>query len=349
MEERPPLLHRVGELGARVGTRPPRSKGLRLALQLGIAALVFGFLVLTVVGQWSEIQDKGVHFHVVWLIPALIVLPVFYALNAMGWDLLLRFLGHRLGAMRAQVAWGQPLLARYVPGSVLYVLGRVLLSERAGVPRRLAVASIVYEQALQATSAIIVSAYFLIDHPDLQGQPLRWGILVLIPLALVLLHPRVFGPLADRVLRAFGRDPLPATMSLRGVVSVLAFYTLNWGVMAVGLYCVARSVSTVSASDIMVVGAAQAFGYLAALATLVAPAGLGIRDAAFAWAVKTAVPGDSFAVASLIAIVVRAVLTVVELIYVAIVTALGRREGWSIHTGVLHPSAEEAEAVVEEV
>lgn len=349
VEERPPLLHRVGELGARFGTRPPRDRRLRLAVQLGIAVLIFAFLVLTVVGQWSEIQDKGVHFHVVWLIPALIVLPVFYALNAMGWDLLLRFLGHRLGAMCAQVAWGQPLLARYVPGSVLYVLGRVLLSERAGVPRRLAVASIVYEQALQATSAIIVSAYFLIDHPDLQGQPLRWGILVLIPLALVLLHPRVFGPLADRVLRAFGRDPLPATMSLRGVVSVLAFYTLNWGVMAVGLYCVARSVSTVSASDIMVVGAAQAFGYLAALATLVAPAGLGIRDAAFAWAVKTAVPGDSFAVASLIAIVVRAVLTVVELIYVAIVTALGRREGWSIHTGVLHPSAEEAEAVVEEV
>jgi len=344
-ERKQPLLHRVGELGARVGTRPPRSKRVRLALQLGVAVLVFGFLVLTVVGQWSEIQAKGVHFHVLWLLPALVVLLVFFALNALGWDLLLRFLGYRLGAGRAQVAWGQPLLARYVPGSVLYVLGRVLLSERAGVPRRLTLASIVYEQALQATSAVIVSAYFLIDHPDLQGQSLRWGILLLIPLALTLLHPRIFGPLADRVLRAFGRDPLPATMSMRGVVSVLAFYTLNWGVIAVGLFCVARSVSNVSPSDIMVVGAAQAFGYVAALATLVAPAGLGIRDAAFAWAVKTAAPGNSFAVASLIAIVVRGVLTVVELIYVAVVTALGRREGWSIHTGVLHPSAEEAKDV----
>lgn len=340
-ERKQPLLHRLGELGARVGTRPPRSRGLRLALQLGVAVLVFGFLVLTVVGQWSEIQDKGVHFQVLWLLPALLVLLVFFALNALGWDLLLRFLGYRLGAGRAQVAWGQPLLARYVPGSVLYVLGRVLLSERAGVPRRLTLASVVYEQALQATSAVIVSAYFLIDHPDLQGQPLRWGILLLIPLALVLLHPRVFGPLADRALRAFGRDPLPATMPMRGVAAVLAFYTLNWGVIAVGLFCVARSVSDVSPSDIMVVGAAQAFGYVAALATLVAPAGLGIRDAAFAWALKPAMPGDSFAVASLIAIVVRAVLTVVELIYVAAVSALGRREGWSIHTGILHPSEEE--------
>jgi glycosyltransferase 2 family protein len=343
--ERQPFLHRVGEAGAKLGTRPPRSKRVRLAIQVGIAVLVFGFLVLTVVDQWAEIQDKGVRFHVLWLVPAFVILPVFFALNAVGWDLILRFLGYRLGSGRAQVAWGQPLLARYVPGSVLYVLGRVLLSERAGVPRRLTVASIVYEQALQATSAIVVSAYFLIDHPDLRDQPLRWGVLALIPLALALLHPRVFGPIANRVLRAFGREPLPAVISLGGVAAVLAFYTLNWGVVAVGLYCVARSVSTISSSDILVVGAAQAFGYLAALATLIAPAGLGIRDAAFAWALKVAVPGSSFAVASLIAIVVRGVLTVVEVLYVAIVTALGRREGWSIHTGVLHASPEEERAV----
>jgi hypothetical protein len=348
VERRQPLLHRIGEAGARLGARPPRSKRVRLAIQLGIAVLVFGFLVLTVVNQWSEIQDKGVHFHVFWLIPAFVILPVFYALNAFGWDLILRFLGYRLGAGRAQVAWGQPLLARYVPGSILYVLGRVLLSERAGVPRRLTIASIVYEQAIQATSAIVVAAYFIIDHPDLQGQPWRWAVLLLIPLAIACLHPRIFGPLANRVLRAFGRDPLPATMSARGVLAVLAFYTLNWGVIAVGLYCVARSVSTISASDILTVGSAQAFGYLAALATLVAPAGLGIRDAAFAWAVKVATPGNSFAVASLIAIVVRGVLTVVEVAYVGVVTVMGRREGWSVHTGVLHASAEEEQAVAAE-
>jgi uncharacterized membrane protein YbhN (UPF0104 family) len=348
VERRQPLLHRIGEAGAKFGTKPPRSKRVRLAIQLGIALVVFGFLVLTVVDQWAEIQDKGVHFHVLWLIPAFVILPFFFALNALGWDLILRFLGYRLGAGRAQVAWGQPLLARYVPGSVLYVLGRVLLSERAGVPRRLTIASIVYEQAIQATSAILVAAYFIISHPDLQDQPWRWAVLLLIPLAIALLHPRVFGPLANRVLRAFGRDPLPAAMSLRGVIAVIGFYVLNWAVIAVGLYCVARSVSTISASDIPAIGSAQAFGYVAALVTLVAPAGLGIRDAAFAWAVKVAVPGNSFAVASLIAIVVRGVLTVVELVYVGVVTALGRREGWSIHTGVLHASEEEQQAVAVE-
>jgi len=347
MAERQPLLHRVGEVAARFGTRPPRSRRLRLALQLGLALVIFGFLVLTVVDQWSEIKDKGVHFHVLWLIPAFIILPAFYALSALGWDFTLRFLGHRIGFGRAQVAWGQPLLARYVPGSVLYVLGRVLLSERAGVPRRITIASIVYEQAISATSAVGVAAYFFINHPDLQDQPLRWAVLLLIPVAITLLHPRVFGPLADRVLKAFGREPLPAVISLRGVLALLAFYALNWGVVAAGIYCVARSVSTIPLDDILIVGSAQAVGYIAALVTIVAPAGLGVRDAAFAWAVKVAVPGGSFAIGSLIAIAVRGVMTVTEILYVAAVTALGRREGWSIQTGILHASPEEEKAEAE--
>jgi glycosyltransferase 2 family protein len=347
VERRQPLLHRIGEAGAKIGSRPPRSRGVRLALQIGLAVLIFGFLVLTVINQWSEIQSEGVHFHVVWLIPAVIILSGFYVFSALGWDLTLRFLGYRIGFGRAQVAWGQPLLARYVPGSVLYVLGRVLLSERAGVPRRITVASIVYEQAISATSAIVVAAYFIIKHPDLQGTPIRWAVLLLIPAAIAVLHPKVFGPLANRLLRAFGRDPLPAVIPLRGVVLLIVFYSLNWVVVAFGIYFTARSVTFIPFNDLLLVGSAQAIGYFAALITLVLPAGLGARDAAFAWAVKAALPSRSFALGSLISIVVRGVMTVGELLYVAIVTALGRREGWSIHTGILHPSPEEEEAGID--
>jgi hypothetical protein len=344
VDRRQPLLHRIGEAGARFGTRPPRSRGVRLALQVGLAVVIFGFLVLTVIDQWSEIQNEGVHFHVVWLIPAFIILPAFYVFSALGWDFTLRFLGHPIGFGRAQVAWGQPLLARYVPGSVLYVLGRVLLSERAGVPRRITIASIVYEQAISATSAIVVAAYFIINHPDLQGVPERWAVLLLIPAAIALLHPRVFGPLANKALKAFGREPLPEAISLRGVLALLVFYSLNWVVVSFGIYCVTRSVTHIplTLDNVLLVGSAQAIGYFAALVTLVAPAGLGVRDAAFAWAVKAALPSRSFALGSLIAIAVRGVMTVGELMYVGAVTVLGRREGWSIATGVLHPSEEEA-------
>jgi hypothetical protein len=321
---------------------------VRLALQIGLAVVVFGFLVLTVINQWSEIQSEGVHFHVLWLIPALIILPFYFVFSAYGWDLILRSLGYQIGFGQAQVAWGQPLLARYVPGSILYVLGRVLLSERAGVPRRISLASIVYEQAISAISAIVVAAYFIIKHPDLQGYPERWAVLLLIPAAITVLSPRVFGPLANKALGAFGRDPLPELMSLRNVIALTVYYSLNWLVIAFGVYSVSRSVTFIPYDDILLVGSAQAIGYFAALVTLVAPAGLGVRDAAFAWAVKAALPGRSFAVGSLISIAVRGVTTVAELAYVGAVTVIGRRQGWTIPTGILHASPEEQEATTEE-
>lgn len=349
MESRQPFLHRVGEAGSQVGKKPPRSRKVRLALQIGLAVLIFGFLVLTVIDQWAEIQDEGVHFHVGWLVPAIVILPFFFVLSAFGWDLTLRFLGYRIGFGRAQVAWGQPLLARYVPGSVLYVLGRLLLSERAGIPRRITITSIVYEQAVSATSAIVVASYFIIQHPDLQGQPWRWGVLLLIPAAVAVLQPRIFGPLANWALRKFGREPLPVFVPLHGILALIAFYMVNWVVVALGLYCVARSVTDIPFEDVLLVGSAQAIGYVAALLTLIAPAGLGVKDAAFAWAMKAALPSKSFALGSLIAIAVRGVLTLAELIYVGIVTVMGRREGWSVHTGILHPSPEEEEAAHSEL
>ena len=99
-------------------------------------------------------------------------------------------------------------------------------------------------------------------------------------------------------------------MSLRDVIALIVYYSLIWLVVAFGIYSVARSVTYIPYSDILLVGSAQAIGYFAALVTLVAPAGLGVRDAAFAWAVKAALPGRSFAVGSLISIAVRGVMTV---------------------------------------
>lgn len=343
-QEKQPLLHRLGEIGAKVGSRPPSSKRARLALTIGITAVIFGFLVFTVASQWSDLQDEGVNFDPIWLIPAFAVLPVFYVLGAVGWDLILRLLGYRLSPMKAQIAWGQPLLARYVPGSVLYVLGRLVLSERLGVPRRMTLASIVYEQAISAASAVAIASYFVISHPDLQDEPLRWGVLIVVPAAIVVLHPKVFGKLSTKVLAMFGREPLPATMSLPGVLGMLAFYAMNWCVVGVGVFFAANAIHSIPIEKLAAVGSAQALAFVAALLSLVAPAGLGVRDAVFAGAVKVALPGKSLAVGAAIAIGVRAVLTVVEVIYVGAITVIARRRDASLLGPILTGEIEEEPA-----
>ena len=54
---------------------------------------------------------------------------------------------------------------------------------------------------------------------------------------------------------------------------MLAFYAVIWVVVGLGVYCVARSVTTIPFRDALIVGSAQAVGYVAALVTTRRPGG----------------------------------------------------------------------------
>jgi hypothetical protein len=323
-------LHRLGDLGASVGRKAPKRRSTRLIIQGGFALLIFGFLVVTVVSQWSELREKGVAFDLVWLVPGAAAMLAFYTLSAVAWGLILRLMGSPITPAAAQRSWAEPLLVRYIPGTVLFVLARVLLAEKAGVPRRVSSAGIVYEQAVSISAALTIASWFLIAHPDTQNLWIRWLPLLIIPAIVSFLHPRIFGPASGRVLNALGRSPLPRTMSFSGVLTVYGCYLGLWALMGVGVFFAARSVYFVELADFAIVASSQMIGYLAAVVSAVTPAGLGVRDAAFAWAVKAALPSSSFGVGAAIAIAVRATQTVVELVYVGVVTSLWRRKERSV-------------------
>ncbi len=89
------------------------------------------------------------------------------------------------------------------------------MAERYGVTKRVCLASIIYELILGFGTAVIVGAYFVIKLPSLQDQPARWAILAVIPAVLIVLHPRVCGPLANFALGKLGREPLPQDAAVR--------------------------------------------------------------------------------------------------------------------------------------
>lgn len=319
-ETKPTVLERIGSVAANFGRRAPKRRWVRFLLGTVLTLLVFGFLVATVISQWSEIEQAGISFEVLWLVPALAIMGVYFVLGGTAWGLILSKMGSPISPGRAQRTYAQPLLIRYIPGTVLFVLARILLTERAGVSRRVATAAIVYEQAISVSAALSIAAWFLIAHPDLADYWTRWLPLAIVPMFLVLLSPPVFGPVSKSLLGMLGREPLPQIMGMRSVIEVFALFLAIWAVMGVGAYLAVRSVLAVGIDDAIIVVSSQAIGYLAAIASAVFPAGLGVKDAAFAWSVKVALPGESFAVGAALAIAVRAVQTVAELGYIGLVS-----------------------------
>jgi hypothetical protein len=317
------VLERAGSAAADLTSFAPKHRVARLALQWGIAALIFGSLVFFVVRQWSDLPDFDWHFEAGWLALAGAAVFLFYASQAELWRLIVHSLGEdHLRAAPARAIWGKSLLARYVPTNALMVVGRIVMAEREGVPKRICLASIVYELGLGFGTAVMVGSYFVIELPDLQDQPARYAVLAVIPLVLAALHPRVFFPLANFALGKLGREPLPRALPFGRVLQLALLYVGCWALIGSGVYAFASALTSLDAADYPYVAAAYPVAFCVAVLTFVVPSGLGTRDAALAIALK-AVVGST--VATAIAVAFRIFQTVIELLYVGLVTWLARR------------------------
>jgi glycosyltransferase 2 family protein len=319
------LLERAGGAAAGLGSLGGRRPAVRAAIQWGLAALIFGSLVLFVLRQWSKLPNFEWRFAPGWLAASGTAVLLFYFLQCEIWRLIMHALGEeRLEPGPARAVWGKSLIARYVPTNVLLVVGRVVMVERLGASKRVCLASIAYELGLQLGTAVMVGAYFVIELPALHGHPGRFAVLALIPPVLVALHPRVFAPAANYGLKKLGRQPLPRTLPFSRVLGFALMYVVCWAVIGLGVFAFASALHPLDASDLPYLGSAYPVAFCVAVITFIVPSGLGTRDATLATAMSAVLAGT---VATAIAVAFRIFQTAMELLYVGTVVGLDRRSG----------------------
>jgi glycosyltransferase 2 family protein len=321
------LLERAGTAAAGIGQVGPSHPVARLAMQWGLGLLIFGFLVFFVVRQWNQLPDFDWRFEPAWLVLSAAAVALFYVIQGETWRWIVHALGEsHLQPRPARAVWGKSLIARYVPTNALMVVGRIVMAEREGVAKRICLASIVYELGLGFGVAVMLGAYFVIQLPELQDQPVRYAVLALVPIVLTVLHPRVFFPLANWGLRKLGREPLPKPLSFVHVLQFALLYLVAFVMVGIGVYAFAKALQPVAASDFPYIAAAYPVAFCVAVVTFIAPSGLGTRDATLAVAIAVVLDET---VATAIAVGFRIFQTAIELLYVAIVVAMARRRAAS--------------------
>lgn len=317
-----PLLERAGAAAAGISSLGGGGSRPKALVQYGLAALIFGFLIFFVARQWSQLPDFDWRFSPGWLALSVACVALFYTLQGELWRVVIHSLGEHIDACPGRAVWGKSLIARYVPTNVLMVVGRVVMAERHGVPKRITLASVVYELALALATAVMVGAYFVIALPDLEGRPARYALLALVPAVLVVVHPRVFGRLADFALGKLGREPLPRVLPFGRVLQLCLAYIACWASIGLGLFAFAAALHPVALADLPFIASSYPVAFCVAVLTFIVPGGIGTRDAALATAMSVVLAG---AVATAIAVAFRILQTLVELLYVGSVVALERR------------------------
>lgn len=318
------MLERAGATAARLGSLEPADPRLRRGLHAGIGIIVAFSAALAVLAAVGDLPDIDWRFRPVATALALAGFAVSLLAHAEIWRRILHGLGPELSPRRSMAIWFTSGLGRYVPTSLLLPVLRAAMAERAGVPKRISLASVAYESALFLTAALVVGAYFVIRLPELAGEPWRFLVLALPVIALILLQPAIFHRVADRVLERLGRERLPLSLSGRRVLWFVAAYAATYVVTGLSMYAIGQSVYPIGANDLAVVVAAFAVGTVLSLLALVLPGGLIAREAGLVLALSPVMPaGPAIAVAAL----TRISQLSLELIGALITPLLARGEG----------------------
>ena len=263
---------------ADVDQPPPRRQplGRRVLSGLLLLAVVAAF-VLVLAGRWDEVgqqlrdQDVGV------LLGAFALCLVAVIMSFLLWRAVLSELGSPVPVVAGSRIFFIAQLGKYLPGSVWPVVVQMRLGHAAGIPRRRTGLAFLLTLGLSVIWGLIVG---LLAFPALLSESsAHVGWLLLLPLVVVLLVPRVINALLGGMLRLLRRPGLDQPLSGRSI-AVASAWTLGFWVvfgLHVWVLSVGLGADPLVTLPVAIGGFALAFSVGPLLVVL--PAGAGVREA----------------------------------------------------------------------
>ena len=258
---------------------------MRKVVRFAFLLVALGFGVWAVASQWDAVVAGFARLS--WpLLAASLVAVVGALLGAMlTWRTLLADLGSPLPLRSAAKVFFVGQLGKYIPGAVWPVLAQMEMGRDLGVPRPRSAAAFFLTMPIQLATGLLVTLVTL-------GWDRFGWLLLLVPVLLVLLEPKVINGLIGFGLRRLKREPLEHPLTRRGMLTALGWALAGWVCYGLHLYFIVPQ-----AGLIFAVGA-FALSWSLGILSVVVPAGAGVREVVIVGVLSPVMPsGQAIAVA----------------------------------------------------
>lgn len=240
--------------------------------------LIFGFLARTLYLGWDEIVAYDWDLDYLDLIIAFSLMLAAAAFYAYLWKVILEKLGTPLSYRKSYRIFFLSQLGRYLPGKVWGILGLVYLSQKEGVPKVISGASVTLQLLLQVVSGVIVFVMTLPFWGNAEAGTGLYGLLVLLPVGLIFLHPALVNRGLNLALRITGQPEMELSWRYSYLLGQLGLWGIFWLVNGVAHYFLIRSIYSSSLPPIPVLAGIFAIAWVAGFLSLVTPSGLGVME-----------------------------------------------------------------------
>jgi len=234
------------------------------------------------------------------------------------WVHMVRGLGYFIGWIPGMRACVLSQLGNYIPGKVLLVIIRAHIAAQRGVPAVPVAGTVVLESILRNLVAAVLAASGLFYYGV--GTTYLAGLGILLAASVVVAHPAVFGRLVSFALEKLNRPPLPRSLTMPRILSLMAGYVLYWVFYVSGVFLLARGTLGMDLAHLPGLAIAVLMAQIGSTLAVFAPVGLGVADATLAevLALTGATPASG-----MLALVTRAWRTLSEMAAIGIAWLLG--------------------------
>jgi hypothetical protein len=262
-----------------------RTRVLLAALRWLFIAAAVGVITWQVARQWDAVREAVAVIGPWGIVGSLVATVLGLGATGMVWRLLLGGLGSPLRPGAAAGIFFVAQLGKYLPGSVWPYIAQARMGRTHGVPAtRSAAAGIFFVLLHCATGACVAAATLPLAGDQTIERRFGWLPWIL-PIFLVVLHPRVIQAALSLVHRLTGRGAPPERLPWSALLPAVAVMAVAWAWYGVALFLLVSPLAGASwqAAVLSVGGFALAWtvGFVAAAVLVVAaPAGLGVREVA---------------------------------------------------------------------
>ncbi|MEU8145482.1 lysylphosphatidylglycerol synthase transmembrane domain-containing protein [Nonomuraea sp. NPDC048901] len=262
-----------------------KAPGLRKAVRFGFLLVALGFGGWAVASQWDAVVAGFARLSWPLLAASLVGVVAALLCAMMTWRTLLADLGSPLPLRPAAKVFFVGQLGKYIPGAVWPVLAQMEMGRDLGVPRPRSAAAFFLMMPIQLASGLLVTLAML-------GWDRFGWLLLLVPVLLVLLEPKVINGLIGFGLRKLKREPLERRLTRRGMLTALGWALAGWISYGVHLYFI------VPQSGLLFAIGAFALSWSLGIMSFVVPAGAGVREVVMVGVLSPVMPaGPAIAVA----------------------------------------------------
>jgi hypothetical protein len=185
-------------------------------------------------------------------------------------------------------------MARYIPGAIMQVAGRVFLVKPYGVPGSVCAASQMLELVTFLTANMLLGFGCLVAFGvrHING-PARWWIYflaILLPLMLLLLHPKMFYGLTNRIMARLKKPAIVSRLSGYELSRLLIWNIAGLLLQSVAVFLIVADPLQLHWDKWYVVTGAYSLAWCAGFLAVLNPAGLGVREAVFVGIMLFALP-----------------------------------------------------------